>query len=63
MDVFSLFLFAYPTHNQDGKTSITVPIIIITKHAYLPTTFILDKGSAFMSHVTKDVAGVLGITF
>ena len=32
------------------------------KNAYLPTTFISDKGSAFMSQVIKEVAGVLGIT-
>ena len=34
----------------------------MTKHAYLPTTLILDKGAAFMSQVIKEVAGVLGIT-
>ena len=34
----------------------------MTKHAYLPTTLISDKGTAFMSHLTKEVAGVLGIT-
>ena len=34
----------------------------MTKHAYLPTTLISDKGTAFMSHVIKRVAGVLGIT-
>ena len=34
----------------------------MTKHAYLPTTLISDKGTAFMSQVIKDVAGVLGIT-
>ena len=34
----------------------------MTKHAYLPTTLISDKGTAFMSHVIKKVAGVLGIT-
>ena len=34
----------------------------MTKHAYLPTTNISDKGTAFMSHVIKVVAGVLGIT-
>ena len=34
----------------------------MTKHAYLPKTLISDKGTAFMSHVTKEVAGVLGIT-
>ena len=34
----------------------------MTKNAYLPTTFISDKGISFMSHVIKEVAGVLGIT-
>ena len=34
----------------------------MTTHAYLPTTLISDKGTAFMSHVIKEVAGVLGIT-
>ena len=62
MDVFSRFLFAYPTSNQDAKTIAKVLINIMTKHAYLPTTLISDKGTAFMSHVIKEVAGVLGIT-
>ena len=34
----------------------------MTKHAYLPTTLISDKGTAFMSQVIKEVTGVLGIT-
>ena len=34
----------------------------MTKHAYLPTTLISDKGKAFMSHVIKEVTGVLGAT-
>ena len=34
----------------------------MTKHAYLPTTLISDKGTALMSHVIEEVAGVLGIT-
>ena len=34
----------------------------MTKHAYLPTTLISDKGTAFTSHVIKEVAGVLGVT-
>ena len=34
----------------------------MTKHAYLPTTLISDKGTAFTSHVIKEVASVLGIT-
>ena len=34
----------------------------MTKHAYLPTTLISDKGTDFTSHVIKVVDGVLGIT-
>ena len=34
----------------------------MTKHTYLRTTLISDKGTAFMSHVIKEMAGVLGIT-
>ena len=34
----------------------------MTKHYYLPTTLISDKGTAFMSQVNKEMAGVLGIT-
>ena len=62
MDVVSRYLFAYVTSNQDAKTLVKVLNIIMTKHAYLPTTLISDKGPAFMSHVIKEVAGVLGIT-
>ena len=62
MDVFSRYFFAYPTSNQDAKTIAKVLIIIMTKHAYLPTTLISDKGTAFMSQVIEEVTGVLGIT-
>ena len=31
----------------------------MTKHGYLRTTLIWDKGSAFASHVIKEVAGVI----
>ena len=62
MDVFSRHLFAYPTSNQDAKTYAKVLINIMTKHAYLPTTLISDKGTAFMSHVFEEVAGALGFT-
>ena len=50
MDVFSRYLF------------VKVIINIMTKHAYLPRTLISGKGTAFTSHVNKEVAGVLGIT-
>ena len=59
MDVFLSYLFA---SNRDAKTIAKVLINIMTKHAYLPTTLISDKGTAFMSDVIKEVAGVLGIT-
>ena len=62
MDVLSRYLFAYPTSNQDATTIAKVIITIMFKHAYLPTTLISDKGTAFTSHVIKEVAGVLGIT-
>ena len=62
MDVFSRYLFAYPTSNQDSTTIAKVIFNIMTKHAYLPTTLISDKGTDFTSHVIKEVAGVLGST-
>ena len=62
MDVFSRYLFAYPTSNRDAKTTAKVLINFMTKHDYLPTTLISDKFTAFMSHVIKEVASVLGIT-
>ena len=62
MDVFCCCLFAYPTSNQDAKTIAKIVYNIMTKHAYLTTTLISYEGTAFMSHVIKEVAGVLGIT-
>ena len=59
MDVFSRNLFAYPTSNHGAKRIAKVIINIMTKHAYLPTTLISDKGTAFISHVIKELAGVL----
>ena len=34
----------------------------MTNHAYLPTTLILDEGTALTSFVIKEVASVPGIT-
>ena len=62
MDVFSRYLFPYPASNQDAQTIAKVLNNIMTKHPYLQTTLISDKGTAFMSHVIEEVAGVLGIT-
>ena len=46
MDVFSRYLFAYPTSSQDAKTTAKVIINTMTKHVYLPTTIFSDKGQA-----------------
>ena len=62
MDVFSRYFFAYRTSNHSAETIANVLIDIMTKHAYIPTTLISDKDTAFMSNVIKEVAGVLGIT-
>ena len=62
MDVFSRSSFADPTSNQDAKTIAKFIINIMTKHAYLPTTLISDKGTTFMSHLIRELTGVLGIT-
>ena len=59
---FPRYLFAYPTSNQDAKTIAKVLTDIMTKHAYLPLTLNSHKGTDFMSHVIKVVAGVLGFT-
>ena len=62
MDVFSRYLFAYPTSSQDARTIAKVIINIMTKHAFLPSTIASDKGAVFMSQVIKKVAEVLGST-
>ena len=62
MHVFSRYLFAYPTSNQDAKTIGKIVFNIMTKQAFLPTTLISDKSTAFNSHVIKEVAGALGIS-
>ena len=62
MDVFSRYLFGYPTCSLDGKMIEKVIINSMTNHAYLPKTIISYKGSDFLSQVIKEVAEVLGIT-
>ena len=62
MDVFSRYLFACPTSNQDVKAIAKVIINNMIKHAYLPKTLSSDKSRAFMSHVINEVADALGFT-
>ena len=59
---FPAIYLNHPTSNQDDKTIAKVSINIMTKHAYLPTTLISYKVTAFMPHEIKEVVSVLGIT-
>ena len=61
MDVFSRYLFAYPVTDASAVNTVKVIIDIMTKHTYLPTTLITDKGSAFTSKLINETAQILGI--
>ena len=60
IDVFSSYAFAYPVSNPTAVNIPKVIIDIMTRHAYLPTLIITDKGSVFVSQVIHQVAEVLG---
>ena len=62
IDVFSRYLFAYPLTEATASNTAKVLIDIMTKHSYLPTTIITDKGTAFTSKIIAEITQVLGIT-
>ena len=62
IDVFSRYLFAYPLIDATAANVAKVIIDIMTKHSYLPTTLITDKGSAFTSKILEEITEILGIT-
>ena len=55
LEVFSRYLFAYPVVDASASTTARVLIDIMTKHTYLPTTSITDKGTAFTSRLVDEV--------
>ena len=61
IDVFSRYAFAYPVSNPTAVNTAKVIIDIMTRHAYLPTLIITDKGSVFVFQVIHEVADLLGI--
>ena len=61
MDVFSRYLFTYNVIRTDAPTVARVLVDIMTRHAYLPTTVITDKGTQFISEVMADATRTLGI--
>ena len=62
IDVFSRYLFAYPLIEATATNVAKVIIDMMTKHSYLPTTLITDKGSAFTSTIIAEITQILGIT-
>ena len=61
IDVFSRYAFAYPVSNPTAVNTAKVIIDIMTRHAYLPSLIITDKGIVFVSQVIHEVAEILGI--
>ena len=61
LDVFSRYLLAYPVTDASATSTANVHIDILTRHKYLPTTLIKDKGTAFTSRLVDEVAIFLGI--
>ena len=61
IDVFSRYFIAYPLLEATAANVAKVIIDIMTKHSYLPTTLITDKGSAFTSKIFEEITGILGI--
>ena len=61
MDVFSRYLFAYPTQDITTKTVACCIINVMTRHCYLPTVILTDEGSQFRSEVLNQIAQTLDI--
>ena len=61
IDVFSRYAFAYPVSNPMTVNTTKVIKDIMTRHAFLPTLFITDKGSVFISQVIHEAAKISGI--
>ena len=61
LEVFSRYLFAYPVTDASATSTAKVLIDIMTRHTYLPTTLITDKGTAFTSRLVDEIAKTLGI--
>ena len=61
IDVFSRYFFAYPTQNVTAKTIGQCRVDVMTRHAYLPTLILSDKGSQFRSEIVAKKTQILEI--
>ena len=55
-------MFAYLLIEATAANVARVLTDIMTKHSYLPTTLITDKGSAFTSTIVAEITEILDIT-
>ena len=61
IDVFSRYLFAYPTQNATAKTIGRCIVDVMTRHAYLPSLILSDKRAQFRSKVVAKITEILEI--
>ena len=61
LDVFSRYLFVYPTKDVTPRTVGRGIIDVMTRHCYIPTVILTDKGSQFRSQVANEIAQTLDI--
>ena len=62
IDVFSRYLLAYPLVEATASNTAKVLIDIMTKHTYLATILMTDKGTVFTSTLIAEITEILGIT-
>ena len=61
VDVFSRYLFAIPIRKPDTHSVVRALMSIFTRHAYVPTTILTDKGSQFTAEVIEELTKKSGI--
>ena len=61
IDVFSRYLFAVPLRRPDTTSVIDALLSIFTKHAYVPTHILTDKGSVFTAELFERLSKAAGI--
>ena len=61
MDVFSRYLFAYPTQDMTDKTIARCIIDVMTRHCYLPTVILTDKRSQFPSEIANQIVQMVDL--
>ena len=61
IDVFSRYLFAYPTQNATARTIRRCIVDVMTRYAYLPTLIFSDNNSQFWSEVVAERTQLLEV--